>query len=351
MKVTFREIRLSDANKQRLDAINRIIREYQGQGLILTLRQLYYQLVSRDVIPNQQKEYAKLSRLLKEGRMAGIVDWGAIEDRLRVAEKPSAWDHPSDIINACVAQYEKPRMKGQENYLEVWVEKDALSGVLSRVTEKYHVPILVNRGYSSASAIYDSYKRFRLAMEAGQIVTILYVGDYDPSGIDMIRDVKDRPLEMLLPKAEEFIEEAYDEWIKNEHDGDRPSGYDDLLEDYEDDEDCYTIDEDDDEIRHFDSLRAFVKSRFAVVPIALTRAQVTRYKPPPNPAKTTDPRSGKFISEHGTKSWEVDALRPEVLNDLLETEIVSRIDIDKYNAVLEEEKVDIKKLEKLKGQL
>ena len=81
-KIKFREIKMSAANKRRLDLINGIIEEYQAQGYVLTLRQLYYQLVSRDIIPNKQAEYSKLSNLLKEGRMAGIVDWEAIEDRL-----------------------------------------------------------------------------------------------------------------------------------------------------------------------------------------------------------------------------------------------------------------------------
>ena len=75
MKVAYRNIRLSKENKVRLAQINTIIDEYAADGYVLTLRQLYYQLVSRDIIPNQQKEYSKLSKILGEGRMAGIVDW------------------------------------------------------------------------------------------------------------------------------------------------------------------------------------------------------------------------------------------------------------------------------------
>ena len=141
-KVKFRDIHLSKSNLERLALINSIIEEYQDDGYVLTLRQLYYQLVSRDIISNKITEYAKLSNLLKEGRMAGIVDWDAIEDRLRVPQSPASWESPQSILNACVDQYELPRQKGQQNYIEVWVEKDALSGVLKRVTEKYHVPIM-----------------------------------------------------------------------------------------------------------------------------------------------------------------------------------------------------------------
>jgi hypothetical protein len=346
-RIKFRDIRLSKANKERLVQINSIIGEYQRQGYRLTLRQLYYQLVSRDVIPNQQSEYSKLSKLLKEGRMAGIVDWAAIEDRLRVAEKPASWETPRSAMDSLIAQYERPRMKDQKNYLEVWVEKDALSGVLSVVTEKYHVPILVNRGYSSVSAIFDSYKRFKIALEAGQKVTILYLGDFDPSGIDMIRDVRDRPLEMLLSKSG-FIHQVYKKWVEDEFNDDWQEAHWNLLGDFEDDDDCYI---EEDGIRQFDVHSAFIKKRFTVVPIALTRSQIDEHEPPPNPAKKTDPRSDKFIETHGDESWEVDALRPEVLNTILTVAITSRIDIDLYDSIVEQEQEDIDKLEELKSQL
>lgn len=293
MKIAYRKIKMAPKNKARLAIINGIVEEYQAQGYVLTLRQLYYQLVSRDVIPNQQKEYTKLSILLKEGRMAGVVDWDAIEDRLRKPSVPSSWEEPIDILEACIKQYACPRQSGQEVYMEVWVEKDALSGVLSRVTEKYHIPILVCRGYSSASAMHDSFKRFKRASLREQEIKILYVGDFDPSGEDMVRDIEDRIWEFAL--------------------GDDGCGL----------------------------------FRFSIDKIALTPAQIEEYNPPPNPAKRSDPRAEKFIEEHGDESWEVDALPPEVLNNVLETNIAKHIDMDLYNKVLEKEKVDKKKLKSL----
>lgn len=308
MKIKFRDIRLSKDNKYKLDVINSIIGEYQLQGYVLTLRQLYYQLVSRDIIPNALPEYAKVSKLLKEGRMAGIVDWDAIEDRLRKPHTPASWSSPKDILQACIQSFQLPRMKGQENYLEVWVEKDALSGVLKRVTEKYHVPILVNRGYSSASAMFDSYERFLTAIENTQKVTILYLGDYDPSGIDMIRDIRDRITEFMTGSSE----------------------IDDLWNGDTD----YSL----------DSVESFIEKWFEIIPIALTKEQIDEYNPPPNPAKRTDPRSGKFIAELGDTSWEVDALRPDVLNQLLEDEITQRINENLYEEILDEEQTHIKTL-------
>lgn len=294
MKKKYREIHLSTKNKKRLELINSIIEEYQRDGYVLTLRQLYYQLVSRDVIPNAVREYQKLSILLKEGRMAGVVDWNAIEDRLRRPSKPASFDSPSDILSACINQYQLPRQRGQENYIEVWVEKDALSGVLKRVTEKYHIPIVVNRGYSSVTAMHDAYKRFKSALDYDDAkkLTILYLGDFDPSGVDMIRDVEDRVLEFAKPY----------------HKGVFP---------------------------------------LKVVPVALTLAQIKKYDPPTNPAKISDPRAVDYIKKYGEYSWEVDALPPNVLNKLLTDAITKRIDIDAYEEIVGQEDADKKKLQSL----
>ena len=238
--------------------------------------------MSRDIIPNKQSEYAKLSTLLTKGRMAGVVDWDAIEDRLRVPEKPGEWDSPKELIETYAQYFRRERMEGQEVYIEVWVEKDALSGVLKRVTEKYGINLMVNRGYSSTSAMHDAYQRVEEAMEEEKKVVILYLGDHDPSGIDMIRDIKDR--------MDTFSEtELHTDWFK-------------------------------------------------VKRIALTPEQIEEYNPPPNPTKLTDPRADWYIKEHGHTCWEVDALTPQVLHSLLEDNILELIDYDLYEQVLEKER-------------
>lgn len=287
-KIKFRDVHLSKTNIGQLRTINGIIEEYQRSGYSLTLRQLYYQLVSRDIIPNKQAEYSKLSTILKEGRMGGYVDWDAIEDRLRRPDKPAEWDSPADIIKACINQYRVHRMEGQETYIEVWVEKDALSGVLKRVTSKYGIPIVVNRGYSSATAMYDAHNRFEEAYRTNdQDALVIYVGDFDPSGQDMIRDILDRI---------------------NEFDG------------------SYTFD---------------------VIPIALTWDQIETYGPPPNPAKLTDPRAVEYIKRYGPQSWEVDALRPEVLHQIVEAAIHYNTSMPLYEATLAKEEQEKDKLKSL----
>jgi len=299
MKQAFIEgLHLSKPNVQRLALINKIIEEYAAQGYRLTLRQLYYQLVSRDIISNDQREYAKVGNLLTKGRMAGVVDWNAIEDRIRKPHIPYWVTGISDAINDTVQQYRLSRQDGQDVYIEVWVEKDALSGVLRRITEHYHINLMVNRGYSSTSAMYDAFQRFQAEDRPG---IILYLGDHDPSGLDMIRDVKDRleQFGMTFFPAETLIENP------------------DLNE-----------------------------GTFSIEHMALTKEQIDQYNPPPNPAKMTDSRAADYVVEHGRTSWEVDALPPETLNKLVSDKIESLIDMDLFQDMLDKEKSDKKEISK-----
>lgn len=291
MKEKFREIRLSKKNKEKLVLINNIIQDYKDDGYVMTLRQLYYQLVSRAVIPNKQSEYAKLSKLLKEGRMAGIVDWEAIEDRLRVPYLPYWCIDPKDAINDIIQQYRLDRQRGQKNYIEVWVEKDALSGVIRRVTSEYHIKLLVNRGYGSITAIHDAYNRYKKQIDMDKEVTILYLGDHDPSGMDMIRDIRERITDMLEAKG--------------------------------------------------------IYGKFSVEPIALTMEQIKEHNPPENPAKLSDPRSKWYVDKYGYSSWEIDALPPDTLNTLIRKKIESKIDLKLFEELKEQERLDKSQLLKV----
>jgi hypothetical protein len=278
MKIAFdNRLRLSKSNKETLETINNILEEYVSDGYVLTLRQLYYQLVSKDIIPNNDKEYAKLSNILKKGRMAGIVDWDSIEDRVRVPKIPYWVTDVQDAINDTISQYRLNRMKGQLKKIEIWVEKDALSNVLYRISSKYHVRLMVNRGYSSVSAMYDASKR----LDTGDV--ILYFGDHDPSGMDMIRDIRERMFDF-----EKNVE---------------------------------------------------------VIPVALTMKQIRKFNPPPNPAKITDPRAKWYIEKYGYTSWELDALPPKELISLAEHAILNIIDINTYNEMIEKEKQDVDELQ------
>lgn len=289
MKIAYTSrLGLSNQNIARLETINGIIDQYLGDGYVMTLRQLYYQLVARDVIPNNDKEYKKLSELLKKGRMAGVVDWDAIEDRGRQPRLPY-W--VEGIINALTDVYEQYRLnrqEGQAKYIEIWVEKEALSNVMARVTNEYHVRLMVNKGYSSCSAMHEAYKRFKHAEKyRGQRPVILYFGDHDPSGKDMVRDIRDRLVEFGLGNVN-------------------------------------------------------------VLNPALTMDQVQEYNLPENPAKITDPRAAWYIQEYGRHSWELDALEPPVLIDIVTTALLEHINMDIYEAVVAEEAEQKKYIKKIK---
>lgn len=285
MKEKFKTVRFREDSLDRIRKCNEIIAEYSAQNLVLTLRQLYYQLVSENIITNEEKSYKNLGSLVTDARMAGLMDWAAIEDRVRQPRIPQDFGGLNDLVEAALNAYRLPRWKGQDVYVELWVEKDALAGVLRPIANEYHVTMMVNRGYSSASAMYESANRF---MEGAvnehpqdfRNMVLLYLGDHDPSGEDMVRDVRDR---------------------------------------------CQIFGADVD-----------------VRKIALTTAQVRQYKPPPNPAKITDSRAAAYIEKHGHSSWEVDALPPQVLSRLIRSELDSLVDRTLMNRVIAQEEKDKK---------
>lgn len=340
---------LKNLNKKRLSVINSIIEEYRQEGYVLTLRQLYYQLVSRDIILNKKSEYAKLSTLLTKGRMAGIVDWNAIEDRNRIPYIPYWVSGVEDAIEDTIRQYRLNRQKGQSYYIELWVEKDALSGVLKRITEYYHIRLIVNKGYSSTSAMYDAHKRVRDNLLEGKKVVILYLGDHDPSGLDMIRDINKRTKAFIGNSSE--IKELWDDLYPQDEEliQELREGY------YWEDEDyfSYEFENSDGEMaKDMDFAKCYAHKiyddKVEVRPIGLTMEQIKQFAPPPNPAKVKDPRAKWYIEKFGKVSWEVDALNPETLHKLVRENVESLIDINLFNSMIQQERQDKKLLEKLK---
>jgi hypothetical protein len=244
---------------------NEIIAAYRAQGFDLTLRQLYYQFVARDIIPNRDREYKRLGEIILDARMAGLIDWEAIVDRTRNLRVLPHWDEPSDIVRACAEQFRVDLWNTQPYRVEVWIEKDALVGVIEGVCNELDVPHFSCRGYTSVSEVWSAARRLQdYADRFGQTPVILHFGDHDPSGIDMSRDIQ-RRLEQFGLSLE---------------------------------------------------LRR----------LALNMDQVETYEPPPNPAKVTDSRYAGYMREFGEESWELDALEPAVLADLIRTEIEGLVD-------------------------
>lgn len=283
MKQLFRRCRMRPDSLALIGQMNTIIEDFQGQGYRLTLRQLYYQLVSRNIVPNTEQSYKRVGSVLSDGRLAGLVDWEAIEDRGRPPNTPSEWRNLKGLADTALRAYRLPRWAGQEYYVELWVEKQALAGVLEPLASKNHVTLMVNKGYSSQSAMHESAARFNEQDTKRKV--LLYLGDHDPSGEDMVRDIRDR-------------------------------------------------------------LAMFRVRNLDVVKVALTTAQVKEHRPPPNPAKMTDSRANAYVLKHGRYSWEVDALDPPVLGRLITSFFTKYIDKELMEKVTDQEELDKKSLTK-----
>jgi hypothetical protein len=288
MKKRFKNINLGDEALAIIKTADAIIQDYQQQGLRLTLRQLYYQFVSKDLIANTEKSYKRLGKIISDGRLAGLLDWAAIEDRARQPEVPNSFENLADLAEAALRSYKLDRWRDQANYVELWVEKDALAGVLAPIAVKHHVTLMVNRGYSSQSAMYESARRFIAHPDHNAV--LLYLGDHDPSGEDMVRDVEER-LSMF--------------------------GVEDL---------------------HVEKL-------------ALTMDQIEHYAPPPNPTKLSDSRAAAYVEKFGHESWEVDALNPRTLTGIIERAIKRFCDTEEMARVIAREENDKRKLRELTAGL
>lgn len=278
MKQVYCDINFRARTLDIIKMANNIINEYKAEGYDLTLRQLYYQFVARDIIPNKQSEYNKLGTAINNGRLAGLIDWDSIIDRTRKHQTNSHWDNPADIIESAANSYAIDTRVDQNDYLEVWVEKDALVGIIERACQPLDIGYLSCRGYISQSAMWRAAMRFRRQERNGRVCTILHLGDHDPSGIDMTRDIQDR-----------FAMFGSDADVKR---------------------------------------------------IALNMKQIEKYQPPSNPAKITDSRYVGYISKYGAESWELDALDPRIITRLITDTVSDYTNQDKRDLLIKKQEYE-----------
>lgn len=298
MKICYQKKNFSASSLAVIRQANAIIEDYEAQGYDLTLRQLYYRFVSKGLIPNKDTEYKKLGSIINDARLAGMIDWDRITDRTRNLRKNSHWDSPQDIVATCATQFQHDKWKDQKEYVEVWVEKDALVGILEQACEPLDVPYFSCRGYTSQSEMWGAAQRLLEKIRAGKKVTIIHLGDHDPSGVDMSRDIEDR-IRMFIGHhlVRDFLK-VYPVALPSVVDDAKWNTWQkDAMDEYE---------------RQSKTGSAFTLNR-----IALTMDQIREYNPPPNPAKLTDSRSNSYVSEYGDESWELDALEPDVLTGLI----------------------------------
>lgn len=258
-----------------INRANRICESYAAQGFTLTLRQLYYQFVSRGWIPNRDTEYKRLGSIINDARHAGLIDWRHMEDRTRNLKALPHWDSPADIIDTCARQFQEDLWGNQEAHVEVWIEKDALVGVIEPACVRNDVAYFSCRGYTSASEVWAASQRLLSMYRAGRSrLVVLHLGDHDPSGIDMTRDVGSRIRDFL----------------------------------------------------HYHSSGA--ARALDIQRLALNMPQVEEYSPPPNPGKITDSRFAAYQERYGDDSWELDALEPTVIDGLIQRAIDQERDAD-----------------------
>lgn len=277
-----------------IEQINAIIAPYEAAGQLVSVRQIYYQLVHRNVIPNRVTEYNRLVGIMTDARMAGVMSWTAFEDRNRALKGINTVDGPPQAIDQMMNKYALDLWANQDWRPEVWIEKRSLEGTISDICNRLRVDFFATGGYSSVTETWAAGQRFLNYIHKGQRPIIFYMGDHDPSGIDMTRHVRE-------------------------------------------------------------TVSTFVGQPIYVQRIALNRDQVEAGGYPANPAKLTDSRAGvradgsvvpgSYVDIHGYDSWELDVFTPEEMEAHIANSIMPLRDPAKWDAMLAEETNDKRVME------
>lgn len=258
---------------------NAVIEDMQRQGFSLTLRQLYYKFVSKNRLPNTDESYHRLGSIISDARLAGLVSWTAIEDRVRNLRGLNTVDAPIDAVKRAREHYHRDLWSTQDWRPEVWIEKNALIGVIAGICNTLRVDFFATVGYNSQSEQWNAGQRLANYVAKGQRPIIFHLGDHDPSGLDMTRDNQER-------------------------------------------------------------LSMFAGTQILVQRLALNMNHIEQYHLPPNPAKVSDSRAADYIRRYGRGSWELDAMDPSMIAAVIEDAVLRIRDHDKWSAALAEEASD-----------
>lgn len=264
-----------------------------------TIRQLFYQLVSRGCIDKTEAAYkGTVVRLVGEMRLGGTLPWGWVNDNTRWMRRPSSHGSMADILHSAAATYTRSLWQDADAYVEVWLEKDALSGVFYDVTGELQVPLMVTRGYPSLTFLHDSAQTIK---RQNKPTHIYYFGDYDPSGCDISRNVEER--------IREFVGEH---WLAPER-----RKLNEMLGVAEADklirEQCSAAD-----------LEGEARgTQITFTRVAVNRPQIAEMNLPTRPTKKSDTRSKSF---EGDESVEVDAIPPATLRRMIRDCVMHHID-------------------------
>lgn len=276
--------------KELIPIVNEILDQYD---FALTVRQIYYRLISDpySLFENTRSNYTGFDRILTKAREDNEIDWTKIEDRTRQSiggEGNIDNETPEEFLRAyiytlksCWNYYDKKKWTRQQNFIEVWVEKDALSSLISQACKKYRVLVFPSRGFSSFTKVKEGIERLYQNSEiiadpiTNKPTYVLHLADHDPSGLNMTRDLENR-----FSKYEaDFIQ---------------------------------------------------------VERIGLNIDQVRQFNLRPNPVKKADSRSAEYVQTFGNDCWELDALPPDELQKLIVKEIEKYIDSEAWEITEEE---------------
>jgi hypothetical protein len=261
------------------DALLDVVRENRP----MTVRQVFYQAVSCGLIEKTEAQYKNtVVRLLTDMRIDGDLPFNWIADNTRWMRKPYSYSSMESAIRRTAETYRRSVWDSQDVYVELWLEKDALSGVLYEVTAPWDVPLMVSRGYSSVTYLYTAAETI---IAQNKPAYLYYFGDYDPSGVDIPRNVEAR-LRQFAPGAEIRFER-----------------------------------------------------------VAVNFEQIEAMQLPTRPTKKTDSRSKAFEGE----SVEVDAIPPGALRQLAEQCIAQHVDQRQYEMMQTAEVEERKILEMFAG--
>jgi hypothetical protein len=156
----------------------------------MTVRQVFYRLVSAGLVNKTEGEYNQVVvRLLTKLRLDGSMPWSWITDGTRWMRKSTRYGSVEEALEETSRLYRRDYWRDLEHYVEVWLEKDALAGVLFRVTDEWGVPLMVTRGFASLSYVHNAAETIE---RIGKPTHIYYFGDYDPSGVEIDRNLERR---------------------------------------------------------------------------------------------------------------------------------------------------------------
>lgn len=263
------------------------ILELQDIHDVMTVRQIFYALVSRGIVPkDENRGYRPVQRQVLELRKTGLLPWGFIADGTRWQRKPETWGSVEDATRTLARTYRRDLWRTQHKRIEIWLEKDALAGVVVGETDAWDVALMVSRGVSSATFVQAAAEAANEAGRHGTMTLIYTLFDFDAGGA----------------RAKKMIRDYFD-----------------LYADYP----------------------------VQIIDLAVSEWQIGAWELPTRPAKKSDPQAKTW----GDVAVELDAIDPDRLRDLVRGAIVGNIDKAAWTMQQAYEQDERQILERLAGTI